>query len=81
MFVCYCSSATDLGINPATETHLMWIAEHCRTAPLPRGWIELVAEEGDSYFHNADRGETTWHHPLDPYFKQLVAANRQKGVR
>eukprot|EP01046_Picozoa_sp_COSAG06_P031463 COSAG06_NODE_3067_length_5897_cov_5.614005_2_plen_71_part_00 len=56
----------------------MWIAEHCRTVPLPCGWVEHCTEEGDSYFHNAQRGETTWQHPLDPYFKQLVASGRMK---
>lgn len=75
--MCY-SCTTDLGINPATEPHLMWIAEQCRTVPLPRGWVELVTDEGDSYFHHAERKETTWHHPLDPYFKQLVATRRSK---
>jgi hypothetical protein len=30
------------------------------------------------YFHNAQRDETTWQHPLDPYFKQLVAVGRMK---
>ena len=48
----------------------------CRVAPLPQGWVEYATEDGDSYFHNANRGETVWHHPLDPHFKQLLKTKR-----
>ena len=61
-----------LGIDPEREPQLMWIAEQCRVAPLPSGWAEYMTVDGDSYFHNASRQETVWHHPLDIVFKQLV---------
>jgi hypothetical protein len=96
-------------------TGQMWIAEQCRVAPLPMGWVEYInAEDGRSYFlaaigvrigvtgrsylcdheliccttygvrpryfHNAHRGETVWHHPLDPHFKQLVRLRRGTGA-
>ena len=57
-----------LGIDAVREKHLMWIAEQCRVAPLPQGWVEYATEDGDSYFHNAHRGETIWHHPLGRSF-------------
>ena len=68
-----------LGIDPEREPQLMWIAEQCRVAPLPMGWAEYMTVEGDSYFHNASRQETVWHHPLDIVFKQLVEVRRQSG--
>ena len=72
--------AVYLGIDQKTEPHLMWIAEQCRVAPLPMGWQEYIADDGRSYFHNAHRGETVWHHPLDPHFKQLVAVRRKSHL-
>jgi centrosomal protein CEP164 len=68
-----------LGIDPVKEPSLMWIAEHCRVAPLPCGWQEFFTSDGDSYFHHAKQGITVWHHPLDLYFKTLVAVRRANG--
>ena len=68
-----------LGIDPATEPQLMWIAEHCRVAPLPANWVEYFTGEGDSYFYNAGCNTTVWHHPLDLFFKQLVQERRGYG--
>lgn len=69
-----------LGIDPEQEPELMWIAEQCRVAPLPMGWAEYMTAEGDSYFHNASRKETVWHHPLDIVFKRLVEVRRHSGI-
>jgi hypothetical protein len=71
--------ARHLGIDAGAEPELMWIAEQCRVAPLPANWAEHFTAEGDSYFHNARRGSTVWHHPLDLFFKQLAQARRADG--
>jgi hypothetical protein len=68
--------ACHLGIEPAAEPQLMWIAEHCRVAPMPANWEECFTKNGDSYFHNARQGTTVWHHPLDLFFQQLVHERR-----
>ena len=71
--------ARHLGIDAGVELELMWVAEQCRVAPLSANWAEHFTAEGDSYFHNARRGSTVWHHPLDLFFKQLAQARRANG--
>ena len=65
-----------LGIDVAAEKNLLWIAHRCMLAPLPQGWQEFTAEDGSSFYHNTDTDETSWDHPLDGHFKQLVADTR-----
>ena len=38
-----------LGIDAATEPHLLWLAEKAILAPLPPGWTEYE-EDGVTYF-------------------------------
>lgn len=62
-----------LGINAATETHLLWIAERCMSAPLPRGWEEFLDDDsGKTYFHNQAKSETAWEHPLDSHVRAVI---------
>jgi hypothetical protein len=36
----------------------MWVAERCRTAPLPMGWAEHTTEDGQAYYHHTVKKET-----------------------
>jgi hypothetical protein len=72
--------ARHVGIDVGAEPGLMWIAEQCRVAALPANWVEYFTAKGDSYFHNALRESTVWHHPLDLFFKQLVEERRADGA-
>jgi len=65
-----------LGIHPETETALMYIAKKCMTAPLPNGWKEFNDDNDNAYFFNESKNETSWDHPLDSHFKQLVCQVR-----
>jgi len=67
-----------LGIHPQSERHLLWIAEEALYAPLPDGWEE-GEDNGDPYFHNKETGDTIWEHPMDPYYRDLVIKEREKG--
>jgi hypothetical protein len=67
-----------LGIDVAAEPELLWIAAKCMSAPLPKGWAEYVNEDtGAPYFHHAEKNETSWDHPLDKHFRELVSAERE----
>ena len=66
-----------LGIDVATEPQLLWLAEKAVIAPLPPGWVEY--EEGGVTYYADGEGEaapTTYEHPNDTLFAQLVAAVR-----
>ena len=39
-------------VNPMRET-------------LPEGWAEAKSEQGDTYYHNTDTGQTSWTRPTD----------------
>ena len=67
-----------LGIDPKTEENILWIAKKCMHAPLPKGWKEFTDDGGNSYFHHDAKDETSWDHPLDSHFKQLVADTRKR---
>jgi hypothetical protein len=61
-----------LGMDPAEDTELLWIAQQALTAPLPPNWAEHAdPSSGDSYYYNSESGETVWEHPCDDYFRSL----------
>ena len=41
-----------LGIDPATEPRLLWIASQASVAPLPEGWAELEDDQGEVYYYD-----------------------------
>lgn len=68
-----------LGIDPATEPDLMWIARESLVAPLPHGWSNATASEtGEPYYYNTESGESRWDHPCDDQFRQLVHEYRHR---
>ena len=60
------------------EPHLFWIAELALLAKLPPHWRQYKDEEGHAYFHNHATNVTSWQHPRDGYFFELVARERKK---
>ncbi|EKX46469.1 hypothetical protein GUITHDRAFT_70577, partial [Guillardia theta CCMP2712] len=64
-----------LGISHA-ETNYFWIAELALLARLPPNWKTYKDPEGHAYFHNHATGVTSWTHPRDSYFFQLVKRER-----
>ena len=39
---------------------------------LPKGWKEYLTNEGDIYYYNNKLDESTWYHPLDNYYKEVI---------
>jgi YD repeat-containing protein len=68
---------TYMGIG-ADERHLFWIAELALLAKLPPHWRQYKDEEGNAYFHNHATNVTSWTHPRDGYFFEMVARERGK---
>jgi len=67
--------ATYLGIQPS-EPDLLWIASEGLVAPLPQGWTEHRTADANPYFHDSKSGKSSWQHPYDPYYRQLVTKTR-----
>eukprot|EP00741_Cyanophora_paradoxa_P015142 tig00020848_g14613.t1 len=61
-----------LGIDPAEEAELLWIARDALTAPVPDGWIELEDKDGFVYYYHAESDESTRAHPLLAHFAGLA---------
>ena len=73
-----------LGMDMETDKHLLWIAEAAVLSPVPQGWTQHETEDGFSYFHSLDTGETSWEHPTDAHFKDLfrrVKEQEQNSVK
>ncbi|XP_015182409.1 PREDICTED: myb-like protein X isoform X2 [Polistes dominula] len=77
--------AKRLGIDPDAEAHLLPLAREGLMAALPKGWIPCYHEaSGAWYYYQASTSTTTWEHPLDSVYRELVdqvrSGNRQMSV-
>jgi hypothetical protein len=68
-----------LEINIYTEPHLIYLAKAALEAPLPAGWVESTAPDGEPEFLHEPTGETTGEHPMDGEFLHQVTLARQKA--
>eukprot|EP00928_Gymnodinium_smaydae_P054996 TRINITY_DN3866_c0_g3_i3.p1 TRINITY_DN3866_c0_g3~~TRINITY_DN3866_c0_g3_i3.p1 ORF type:complete len:1484 (+),score=339.77 TRINITY_DN3866_c0_g3_i3:25-4452(+) len=66
-----------LGIDAVNEDSMLWIAEEALHAPLPPGWSEHQDEKGVIYFHNSITGQSSWRHPMDEVFRDIVSYQRR----
>ncbi|KAL8173400.1 UNVERIFIED_CONTAM: hypothetical protein K2H54_000329 [Gekko kuhli] len=67
-----------IGIDPAQEPELMWLAREGIVAPLPAEWKPCQDITGDIYYFNFANGQSTWDHPCDEHYRQLVVQEREK---
>eukprot|EP01064_Diplonema_japonicum_P019678 TRINITY_DN28461_c0_g1_i1.p1 TRINITY_DN28461_c0_g1~~TRINITY_DN28461_c0_g1_i1.p1 ORF type:complete len:215 (+),score=17.93 TRINITY_DN28461_c0_g1_i1:42-686(+) len=70
--------ATYLGIDTVTEADLLWIAEEGVRAKLPEGWKPCSTRKGQIYYFNTITGQSSWTHPKDVEFKELLLSERLK---
>lgn len=74
--------ARHLGIDPDAEPHLLELAREGLMAALPKGWLPCFHEaSGAWYYYQTSTGTTTWEHPLDAVYKDLVERARTGNVR
>nr|XP_031362697.1 centrosomal protein of 164 kDa [Lonchura striata domestica] len=71
--------APTIGIDPDKESELLWLARECLVTPMPPEWkaCQDIAG-GDIYFFNFESGLSSWEHPCDEHYKQLVIQEREK---
>lgn len=71
------SMADHLGIDPATEAALLWIAAEAVRTPLPAEWSPSIDSRGRPCFYSSS-GSTSYEHPLDNHFRLLRDACREQ---
>jgi len=67
-----------LGMDPAADRDLLWIAHQALNATLPSEWTEHEDSDGNQYFFNATTKQSSWEHPLDDYFRRLYAQHKKQ---
>ncbi|XP_035884422.1 centrosomal protein of 164 kDa isoform X10 [Phyllostomus discolor] len=70
--------AREIGIDPIKEPELMWLAREGIVAPLPMEWKPCQDITGDIYYFNFANGQSTWDHPCDEHYRNLVIQERGK---
>lgn len=67
-----------LGINPLTEPDLIYIAREALKAPLPESWKPITDGHGGIYYYNFNTHESTWEHPCDTFYQNMLQKEREK---
>ncbi|KFR03117.1 Centrosomal protein of 164 kDa, partial [Nipponia nippon] len=70
--------AREIGIDPEKEPELIWLAREGIVAPLPPEWKPCQDITGDIYYFNFANGQSTWDHPCDDRYRELVVQEREK---
>ncbi|XP_029429977.1 LOW QUALITY PROTEIN: centrosomal protein of 164 kDa [Rhinatrema bivittatum] len=71
--------AREIGLDPDNEPELMWLAREGIVAPLPVEWKPCQDITGDIYYYfNFSTGQSTWDHPNDEHYRDLVLQERRK---
>ncbi|NXH78481.1 CE164 protein, partial [Hydrobates tethys] len=70
--------AREIGIDPEKEPELIWLAREGIVAPLPPEWKPCQDITGDIYYFNFANGQSTWDHPCDDHYRELVVQEREK---
>eukprot|EP00054_Salpingoeca_dolichothecata_P013412 m.74835 g.74835 ORF g.74835 m.74835 type:complete len:145 (+) comp20463_c1_seq4:105-539(+) len=70
--------AAVLDLDPNKDSSHFWIAREGLKARLPPGWkVFEDSQTGDIYYFNMDTGESSWEHPSDAIFKDLLEEERK----
>jgi len=54
------------------EADMAWLVREAFEAPLPKCWTEHIDAEGRVYFFNQVNEESTWAHPMDGVYRELI---------
>ncbi|CAJ1416714.1 unnamed protein product [Effrenium voratum] len=55
------------------DPDIAWVVQQAFHAPLPASWTEHVDDENRVYYYNYVTGESTWNHPMDSVYRELIA--------
>lgn len=66
-----------LGVDRETDPDLLWLVQEAFHATLPLSWSEHTDDEGRLYFFREASGESSWEHPMDAVYRELVGLVKQ----
>lgn len=73
--------AAKIGINPEKEAHLLPLAREGLLRPLPKNWKPVFDPETKQYYYfNFKTKQSSWEHPLDSKFRDLVKKSRSESL-
>lgn len=73
--------AVRIGIDPKSESHLIPLAREGLLKPLPKNWKPVYDQDTKRYYYfNFKTKQTSWEHPLDSKFRDLVKKNRSESI-
>ncbi|KFP90094.1 Centrosomal protein of 164 kDa, partial [Apaloderma vittatum] len=70
--------AREIGIDPDKEPELLWLAKEGIMTPLPADWKPCQDVTGEIYYFNFATGQSTWDHPCDDRYRELVIQERER---
>lgn len=70
----YCLS---LGVDADQDEDLLWVVHEAFNAPLPGNVAEYTNEEGRVYYFNEVTGQSSWEHPLDQVYREVLSLVKQ----
>merc|ERR1712224_56145 len=66
-----------LGIDKDKDNELIPLAREGLKAPLPEGWRPCQNAEGEIFYFNFDTGQSSWDHPADEHYQNLVQESKR----
>jgi len=61
-----------LGVDPDSDGDLHWLVQEAFAAELPQSWTEHHDKDGRVYFYNQLTQVSSWSHPTDSVFRELI---------
>eukprot|EP00930_Biecheleria_cincta_P010236 TRINITY_DN112249_c0_g1_i1.p1 TRINITY_DN112249_c0_g1~~TRINITY_DN112249_c0_g1_i1.p1 ORF type:complete len:310 (-),score=66.26 TRINITY_DN112249_c0_g1_i1:119-1048(-) len=59
-------------IDAEGEEDLSWAVQEAFNAPLPNSWTEYMDETGRAYYVKEGSSQSTWEHPMDGVYTELL---------
>lgn len=59
-------------IDAEGEEDLAWAVQEAFNAPLPNSWTEYMDETGRAYYVKEGSSQSTWEHPMDGVYTELL---------
>lgn len=66
-----------LGADIGAESEMRWVVEEAFNARLPASWTEHQDGEGRVYFFQESSNQSSWEHPLDGVYRELIGLVKQ----
>mmetsp|Transcript_29633 Transcript_29633/g.78477 ORF Transcript_29633/g.78477 Transcript_29633/m.78477 type:complete len:157 (+) Transcript_29633:64-534(+) len=67
-----------LGMDPEADADLIYLAREGLKAPLTDGWKPCQNAEGEIFYFNFETGQSSWDHPADETYRNLVQDKKRE---